>query len=281
MKRFGRVIILFLVILFLFNYKKIFSLIALPQTYKIEKTTETIFIRRDGLVLFNEDIVYSPYDGKIKFFYSNGDKVKKNSLVASIETEDGEFKFYSSSCGILSLKFDKFDFNSDSPENLYLKIDLIKLETKIVQNGDEIKIGEPIFKIIDNLYSYVYFKNDEIFKNFITGKYVYLKNIYNGEIFKGEIVENGTFFKIKFDKYIEYFLNKRIHPFEVMIFEGEIIKIKDKFMKNGGFDIKEEFKTRFIPIEGFKYIKIGEYFIFPLIEENKPLFDLLGKEIIK
>lgn len=281
MKRFGRIIILFLVILFLFNYKKVFSLFAFPQTYKIEKTTEAIFVRRDGFVLFNEDIVYSPYDGKIKFFFNNGDKVKKNSLVALIETQDGEFKFYANSCGILSLKFDDFDFNSDSLENLYIKSGLKKLKTKTVQNGDEIKIGEPIFKIIDNLYSYIYFENDEIFKNFITGKYIYLKNIYNGEIFKGEIVENASFLKIKFDRFIEYFLNERIHPFEVMIYEGEMIKIKDKFMKNGGFDIKEEFKTRFIPIESFKYIKSGGYFIFPLIEENKPLFDLLGKEIIK
>ncbi|MCX8095598.1 MAG: hypothetical protein N3D74_05380 [Caldisericia bacterium] len=281
MKRFGRIILLFLIILFLFNYKKIFSLFALPQTYKIEKTTDTIFIRKDGLVIFDEEIIYSPYDGKIKFFFSNGDKIKKNSLVASIEIPEGEFKFYSNTCGILSLKFDELDFSEEKIKNLNFE-DLTKsLETKNIKDGDEVKIGEPIFKVIDNLSSYIYFEKDKNIENFISDNYIYLKNIYNGEIFKGEILEDKEKLKIKFDKFIEYFLDNRIHPFEIMLFEGDVIKIKENFIKNGGFDIKEDFKTRFISIESFKYIKIGGYYIFPLVEENKPLFDLLGKEIIK
>lgn len=280
MKRFGRILILFLVILFLFNYKKIFSLFALPQTFKIEKTNETIFIRRDGLVLFNEDIVYSPYDGKIKLFFNHGDKVKKNTLVALIETQDGEFKFYSGSSGIISLKFDDLDFSLDKIKDFNFN-QTKNFTLKTVKDGDEVKIGEPIFKIVDNLFSYIYFEKDHLLKNFISGNYIYLKNLYNGEIFKGEIVEDGDFLKIKFDKFIEYFLDERIHPFEIMLFEGEVIKIKESFTKKDGFDLKEDFKTRFIPIENFKYIKSGGYFIFPLVEENKPLFDLIGKEIIK
>ncbi len=280
MKRFGRIFILFLVILFLFNYKRIFSLFALPQTYKIEKTNETIFVRRNGFILFNEDIVYSPYDGKIKFLFNHGDKVKKNTLVALIETQEGEFKFYSESCGIISLKFDDFDFSLDKIKNFNFTQTKI-FTTKTIKNGDEVKIGEPIFKLVDNLYSYIYFEKDDILKNFISGKFIYIRNFYNGEIFKAEINEDSDFLKIKFNKYIEYFLDERIHPFEIMLYEGEVVKIKESFMKKGGFDLKEDFKTRFISIENFKYIKIGGYFIFPLVEENKPLFDLIGKEIIK
>ncbi|MBC7195133.1 MAG: hypothetical protein H5U37_05700, partial [Caldisericia bacterium] len=104
MKRFGRITLLFLVILFLFNYKKILSYFSFPQTYKIEKANERVFIKRDGIVLFNEDIVYSPYEGKVKYYYEEGDKIKKNSLVAEIETDEGNFKFYSNSVGILSLR---------------------------------------------------------------------------------------------------------------------------------------------------------------------------------
>lgn len=280
MRRFIRVIFFFLIILFLFNYKKIFSIFSLPQTYKIENHYERVFIKRDGVILFNEDIIYSPYEGKVKYFYRDGDKVKKNSLVALITSNEGEFKFYSNSVGIFSLKFDELDFKNE------ISFDLKSLKEKfnkfkILHDGDMIKIGDPIFKIIDNLYSFVIFENDETLKNFLNSDIVYLKNIENGEIFKGEIVEKGEFIKVKFNKFIEYYLDERIYPFEILIYEGDLIKIKDSFIKNNGFDIKEDFKTRFISIEKFKFIKSGDYFIFPKIDENKPLFDLLGKEIIK
>jgi hypothetical protein len=280
LRRFIRVIFFFLIILFLFNYKKIFSIFSLPQTYKIENHYERVFIKRDGVILFNEDIIYSPYEGKVKYFYRDGDKVKKNSLVALITSNEGEFKFYSNSVGIISLKFDELDFKNE------ISFDLKSLKEKfnkfkILHDGDMIKIGDPIFKIIDNLYSFVIFENDETLKNFLNSDIVYLKNIENGEIFKGEIVEKGEFIKVKFNKFIEYYLDERIYPFEILIYEGDLIKIKDSFIKNNGFDIKEDFKTRFISIEKFKFIKSGDYFIFPKIDENKPLFDLLGKEIIK
>jgi hypothetical protein len=281
LKRLNRIIILFLVIIFLFNYKKVFSLFILPQTYKIEKITESIFIRKEGIVLFNEDIIYSPYDGRIKLLFNHGDKIKKNSLVATVDTLEGEFKFYSNLSGILSVKFDNLDFSQDEINNLNFKTLLSNLNSKKIQNGDEIKIGEPIFKIIDNLSAFIYFENDENLKNFISGKYIYLKNIYNGEIFKGEIVENTSLLKIKFNKFLEYFLDERVHPFEIMIFEGEVIKIKESFIKNGGIYLKEDLNTSFVSIKNFKYIKIGEFLIFPLIEENKSLFDLIGKVIIK
>jgi hypothetical protein len=280
LRRFIRVIFFFLIILFLFNYKKIFSIFSLPQTYKIENHYERVFIKRDGVILFNEDIIYSPYEGKVKYFYRDGDKVKKNSLIALITSNESEFKFYSNSVGIISLKFDELDFKNE------ISFDLKSLKEKfnkfkILHDGDMIKIGDPIFKIIDNLYSFVIFENDETLKNFLNSDIVYLKNIENGEIFKGEIVEKGEFIKVKFNKFIEYYLDERIYPFEIFIYEGDLIKIKDSFIKNNGFDIKEDFKTRFISIEKFKFIKSGDYFIFPKIDENKPLFDLLGKEIIK
>lgn len=281
MKRFGRIILLFLVILFLFNYKKILSYFSFPQTYKIEKANERIFIKRDGIVLFNEDIVYSPYEGKVKYYYEEGDKIKKNSLVAEIETDEGNFKFYSNSVGILSFRFDDFDFKSELSSFNLKSLKETGIKYRVLKNGDDIKIGSPIFKIIDNLYSFIVFEFDETLKNFLNEDIVYLRNIENQEIFKGEIVEKGDFVKIKFNKFIEYYLTERIYPFEILIFEGDVIKIKESFLKNGGFDIKDDFKTRFISIENFKYVKIGDFLIFPLIEENKPLFDLLGKEIIK
>lgn len=281
MKRFGRIILLFLVILFIFNYKKIFSYFSFPQTYKIEKVDERVFIRRYGIVLFNEDIVYSPYEGKVKYYYEEGDKIKKNSLVAEIKTDDSEFKFYSDSVGILSLRFDDYDFNVNTSSFDLKTLKERKIQYKVFKDGDNIKIGSPIFKIIDNLSSFIVFELDDTLKNFLNEDIIYLRNIENQEIFKGEIVEKGEYLKIKFDKFIEYYLYERVYPFDILLYEGDVIKIKSYFIKNGGFDIKDDFKTRFISIENFKYVKIGDFIIFPLVEENKALFDLLGKEIIK
>jgi len=135
--------------------------------------------------------------------------------------------------------------------------------------------------MIDNLEGYIYFKIDDDFKNFINGKSIYLKIDTNGEIFKGEIVENDKFIKIRFNKFVEYFINTKAYVFDTLIYSGNLIKIPNKFVKKDGIDLREEDGlNRFIPFESLKYIKQNDYYIFPEIEENKIIFELVGKEII-
>lgn len=283
MKRFTLILIIFILIIFLLNYKTIFSYLSLPKTYKIEKVEEAVYQKKQGVILLNQSVIYSPYEGKIKFFTNDLGKVPKDFLVCEVETTDGVFKFYSQDTGIVSRRVEELDLILDElKENPFLILDeKLNNKVKVLNDGDIIKEGEPIYRLIDNLEGYIYFKIDDDLKNFIKGNSIYLKISTNEEIFKGEIVENDKFLKIKFNKFVEYFINTKTYIFDILIYSGGLIKIPDKFVKKNGIDIREDDGlNRFIPFEGLKYIRQNGFYIFPEIEENKNIFELIGKEII-
>lgn len=283
MKRFTLILIIFILIIFLLNYKTIFSYLSLPKTYKIEKVEEAVYQKKQGVILLNQSVIYSPYEGKIKFFTNDLGKVPKDFLVCEVETTDGVFKFYSQDTGIVSRRVEELDLVLDElKENPFLILDeKLNNKVKVLNDGDIIKEGEPIYRLIDNLEGYIYFKIDDDLKNFIKGNSIYLKISTNEEIFKGEIVENDKFLKIKFNKFVEYFINTKTYIFDILIYNGSLIKIPDKFVKKNGIDIREDDGlNRFIPFEGLKYIRQNGFYIFPEIEENKNIFELIGKEII-
>jgi len=282
-KKFSFALIIFIIIIVLFNYDTIFSYLSLPKTYKIERVEEGIYQKKEGVILLNQSITYSPYEGTINFNIDDLEKVPKDFLICQVETNEGTFKFYSQDTGIVSRRIEDLDLVLDQlKENPFLAVDEeIKSSVKVISNGDIVKEGEPIFRMIDNLEGYIYFKIDDDFKNFISGNSIYLKIDTNGEIFKGEIVENDKFLKIEFNKFVEYFINTKVYVFDVLIYSGNLIKIPDKFVKKDGIDLREEDGTnRFISFEGLKYIKQNGFYIFPGIEENKVIFELVGKEII-
>jgi len=283
LKRFTLILIIFILIIFLLNYKTIFSYLSLPKTYKIEKVEEAVYQKKQGVILLNQSVIYSPYEGKIKFFTNDLGKVPKDFLVCEVETTDGVFKFYSQDTGIVSRRVEELDLVLDElKENPFLILDeKLNNKVKVLNDGDIIKEGEPIYRLIDNLEGYIYFKIDDDLKNFIKGNSIYLKISTNEEIFKGEIVENDKFLKIKFNKFVEYFINTKTYIFDILIYNGSLIKIPDKFVKKNGIDIREDDGlNRFIPFEGLKYIRQNGFYIFPEIEENKNMFELIGKEII-
>jgi len=283
LRRFTLILIIFILIIFLLNYKTIFSYLSLPKTYKIEKVEEAVYQKKQGVILLNQSVIYSPYEGKIKFFTNDLGKVPKDFLVCEVETTDGVFKFYSQDTGIVSRRVEELDLILDElKENPFLILDeKLNNKVKVLNDGDIIKEGEPIYRLIDNLEGYIYFKIDDDLKNFIKGNSIYLKISTNEEIFKGEIVENDKFLKIKFNKFVEYFINTKTYIFDILIYSGGLIKIPDKFVKKNGIDIREDDGlNRFIPFEGLKYIRQNGFYIFPEIEENKNIFELIGKEII-
>jgi len=282
-KKFSLALIIFIIIIVLFNYDTIFSYLSLPKTYKIEEVEESVYQKKEGVILLNQSITYSPYEGIINFNIDDMEKVPKDFLICQVETDEGSFKFYSQDTGIVSRRIEDLDLVLDQlKENPFLAIDKeVKSSVKVINNGDIVKEGEPIFRMIDNLEGYIYFKIDDDFKNFINGKSIYLKIDTNGEIFKGEIVENDKFIKIRFNKFVEYFINTKAYVFDTLIYSGNLIKIPNKFVKKDGIDLREQDGlNRFIPFESLKYIKQNDYYIFPEIEENKIIFELVGKEII-
>lgn len=282
MRRFTLVPIIFILIIILLNYKTIFSYLSLPKTYKIEKIEDTIFLKKQGVILLNQYLTYSPYEGTIKFYIDDLAKVPKDFLICEVLTQEGVFKFYSQDSGIVSRRIEEFDLVFDElKENPFLITnEKFNNLVKILNDGEPVKEGEPIFRLIDNLEGYIYIKIDNDIQNFIKGDKVYLKIDINGEIFKGEIVENSEFLKIKFNKFIEYFINTKFYIFEFLIYSGSLIKIPEKYVKNGGADLKDkDGLNRFIPFEGLKYIRKDGFYIFPEIKDNQTIFELIGKEI--
>lgn len=283
MRRFTLILIIFILIIILLNYKTIFSYLSLPKQYKIEKVEDTVFLKKQGIILLNQHLIYSPYEGTIKFYIDDLSKVPKDCLICEVITKEGVFKFYSQDTGIVSRRIEEFDLVFDElKENPFLITDeKFNNKVKILNDQDSVKEGEPIFRLIDNLEGYIYIKIDNDIKNFIKGDQVYLKINTNGEIFKGEIVENDKFLKIKFNKFIEYFINTKTYIFEVLIYSGSLIKIPEKYVKNDGVDLKDSDGLNiFITFKGLKYIQQYGFYIFPEIEENKTIFELIGKEII-
>lgn len=283
MRRFTLILIIFILIIILLNYKTIFSYLSLPKQYKIEKVEDTVFLKKQGIILLNQHLIYSPYEGTIKFYIDDLSKVPKDCLICEVITKEGVFKFYSQDTGIVSRRIEEFDLVFDElKENPFLITDeKFNNKVKILNDQDSVKEGEPIFRLIDNLEGYIYIKIDNDIKNFIKGDQVYLKINTNGEIFKGEIVENDKFLKIKFNKFIEYFINTKTYIFEVFIYSGSLIKIPEKYVKNDGVDLKDSDGLNiFITFKGLKYIQQYGFYIFPEIEENKTIFELIGKEII-
>lgn len=283
MRRFTLALIIFILLILLFNFKTIFSYLSLPKTYKIEKNEESIFLKKTGIILLNQDITFSPYEGVVKFKCEDLEKVPKDFLVCEIETNEGVFKFYTKNSGIISKRIDEFDLILDElKNNPFLVLDN-KMKNKVsnLKDGDKIKEGEPVFRLIDNLEGYIYLKLDNDLKNFINGKVLYLRMDTNNEIFKCEILENEKFLKLKFNKFIEYFINNKTYIFDVLLFSGNVIKIPEKFIKKGGFDIKDEDGfNKFVRFEGLKYIRQNGFYIFPDINENKEIFELVGKEVV-
>ncbi len=283
MKRITLVIIIFVIIILLINYKTIFSYLSLPKTYRIEKVEESVFIKKQGVIILNQSITYSPYEGVINFYVDDLKKVPKDFLICEVQTMEGAFKFFSQDTGIVSKRIDEFDLVLDElKEDPFIIIDEKMVnKVKVLNNNDSVKEGEPIYRMIDNLEGFIYFKIDDDYKNFINGNSIYLKIDTNGEIFKGEIIQDEKFLKVRFNKFIEYFINTKIYVFDVLIYSGNLIKIPDKFVKKDGIDLREDDGlNRFIPFKGLKYIRQNGFYIFPEIEENKNIFELIGKEII-
>lgn len=283
MKRFIFIILIFILIIFVLNYKTIFSYFSIPKAHKIELINEDIYVKKQGIVLLNQSITYSPYEGKIEFFVDELKKVPKDHLICQIETNDGVFKFYSQNSGLISKKIEELDLILDQLfENPFLIVENnLNNSVKILDNGDLVKEGEAIFKLIDNLEGYIFFKLDDEMNDFIKGRTLYLKMDTNQESFRGEIVERDKFLKVKFNKFVEYFIYRKIYIFDILIYSGETIKIPERYVKKNGIDIKDDDGfTKFLPFDGLKYIKKDGFYIFPNITENKIIFEFNGKEVI-
>ena len=284
MRRWVLIIIIVSVIFVSIKGKDVLSFLSIPDTVKLESMESKIVVNKKAFALLKEKIVFSPYEGRVEYFFKEGDRVPKDTLVAQIETENGIFKFFAPESGIFSKKFDEISL-SENIDKIEIKEYLKDNKTPKYKTLEALTIlhpGDPVFRIVDNLSTTLYVLEDSILDKLIEDREIFIEDEIRGEeipIYLKGISEN--LIELEMEIHVEDFINNRTPIINIIAFEGKVIKIPKRFIKKNGIMINDENNSVFISLDNLFFVKKDNYFVFPFIEENKKLFKFSGKDIIK
>jgi len=204
-------------------------------------------------------------------------KQQREDIMKQINSNIIEYN--SDRSGILSFKIDGYE-NKFTKSNRdaygYKDFENLTEEYKAVSNNENVEVGQPIFKIINNFEWYMLIKIDNIsnIESYEEGKSIVVscKDI-EGEL-KGRIIKikkNGNKGTIlcKFDRDFQYFYDKRIIDVDIILSKHESYKIPRKALTelNGakGVYIKDVSGiVKFRPVKVLKeddeyaYIRVGD-----------------------
>lgn len=284
MRRWVLIIIIVSVIFVFIKGKDVLSFLSIPDTVKLESMESKIVVNKKAFALLKEKIIFSPYEGRVEYFFKEGDRVPKDTLVAQIETENGIFKFFAPESGIFSKKFDEISL-SENIDKIEIKEYLKDNKTPKYKTLEALTIlhpGDPVFRIVDNLSATLYVLKDNILDKLIEDREIFIEDEIRGEeipIYLKGISEN--LIELEMEIHVEDFINNRTPIINIIAFEGKVIKIPKRFIKKNGIMINDENNSVFISLDNLFFVKKDNYFVFPFIEENKKLFKFSGKDIIK
>ena len=284
MRRWVLIIIIVSVIFVFIKGKDVLSFLSIPDTVKLESMESKIVVNKKVLALLKEKIVFSPYKGKVEYFFKEGDRVPKDTLVAQIETENGIFKFFAPESGIFSKKFDEISL-SENIDKIEIKEYLKDNKTPKYKTLEALTIlhpGDPVFRVVDNLSATLYVLKDNILDKLIEDREIFIEDEIRGEeipIYLKGISEDLV--ELEMGIHVEDFINNRTPIINIIAFEGKVIKIPKRFIKKDGIMINDENNSVFISLDNLFFVKKDNYFVFPFIEENKKLFKFSGKDIIE
>ena len=284
MRRWVLIIIIVSVIFVFIKGKDVLSFLSIPDTVKLESMESKIVVNKKAFALLKEKIIFSPYEGRVEYFFKEGDRVPKDTLVAQIETENGIFKFFAPESGIFSKKFDEISL-SENIDKIEIKEYLKDNKTPKYKTLEALTIlhpGDPVFRIVDNLSATLYVLKDSILDKLIEDREIFIEDEIRGEeipIYLKGISEN--LIELEMEIHVEDFINNRTPIINIIAFEGKVIKIPKRFIKKNGIMINDENNSVFISLDNLFFVKKDNYFVFPFIEENKKLFKFSGKDIIK
>jgi len=283
-RRWVLIIIIVSVIFVFIKGKDVLSFLSIPDTVKLESMESKIVVNKKAFALLKEKIIFSPYEGRVEYFFKEGDRVPKDTLVAQIETENGIFKFFAPESGIFSKKFDEISL-SENIDKIEIKEYLKDNKTPKYKTLEALTIlhpGDPVFRIVDNLSATLYVLKDNILDKLIEDREIFIEDEIRGEeipIYLKGISEN--LIELEMEIHVEDFINNRTPIINIIAFEGKVIKIPKRFIKKNGIMINDENNSVFISLDNLFFVKKDNYFVFPFIEENKKLFKFSGKDIIK
>ncbi|RLD14714.1 MAG: hypothetical protein DRI28_02860 [Caldiserica bacterium] len=284
MRRWILIIIIVSVIFVFIKGKDVLSFLSIPDTVKLESVESKIVVNKKAFALLKEKIIFSPYEGRVEYFFKEGDRVPKDALVAQIETENGIFKFFAPESGIFSKKFDEVSLTENINKieiEKYLK-DNKTPKYKTLEALTILHPGDPVFRVVDNLSATLYVLKDNILDKLIEDREIFIEDEIRGEeipIYLKGISEDLV--ELEMGIHVEDFINNRTPIINIIAFEGKVIKIPKRFIKRDGIMINDENNSIFISLDSLFFVKKDNYFVFPFIEENKKLFKFSGKDIIK
>lgn len=207
----------------------------------MDEIQESIFNKEYDKATLLKDQLLMYYD-KQRYISGNNSLID-NSLDSLKEQRENIIKqinsniisYHSNESGILSFKIDGYE-NKFTKNNIeaygYNDFDNLTKEHESVSDKGNVRVGEPIFKIINNFEWYMLIKIDNTrdIENYEEGKSIVISSKDIGGELRGRIIKinkNGNKGTIlcKFDRDFQYYYDKRIVNADIILGKYESYKI--------------------------------------------------------
>lgn len=213
---------------------------------------------------------------------------KRDSLKKQFS--ENAINYYCSEAGIVSYNIDGYEeiysfHNKDDYNYSNFKIENVKITT--IEDGQEINVGEPIFKIVDNFEWYMLLKIEDLkdISNYEEGDFILVGSKELDEEFKGIIINinkknaKGTIL-CKFNKGFNKIYDKRFINIDIIKYKHDGFKIPKKSIveKDGlkGVYIKDiSGIVKFKPVE---ILKEDDKFVYLSSGDDNNMLSLKGKD---
>lgn len=210
----------------------------------IEEIQQSIFNKEYDKATLLKDKLLMYYD---KQKYISGDNTLIDNSLDSLKQQREKIikqinsniiNYHSNESGIISFKIDGYEdkFTENNMETYgYNDFENLVEDYKTVSNNQSVRVGEPIFKIINNFEWYMLIKIDNLkdIEGYEEGKSIVVScRDVEGEL-RGRIIKinkNGSKGTIlcKFDRDFQYYYDKRIIKADIILGKYESYKIPKK-----------------------------------------------------
>ncbi|GAB6100592.1 hypothetical protein JCM16358_24710 [Halanaerocella petrolearia] len=143
-----------LIILVAFNLLGYHSSQITKASYQILKHN----FKTSGLLIRDEKVVFAPQAGEIELKLSEGERLNAGNHIATIHNGQQRDELYNYRPGILSYKVDGLETTlsvKNRGDLTYKKFQKVKGEINRVNDGNQVNIGRPLFKVINNFQVYL------------------------------------------------------------------------------------------------------------------------------
>lgn len=294
-----KVILMIIGVYFIFAAYGFVHDLVIAGLVKVELVKSNVIqntIPSTGLLVRNETIITSPYNGKLKILVKEGERVRVGQVVAqvralSLDSPNGEklFNITAKKAGIVSFKIDGLEeiYTQKNLKALDLnKIETLKPENHQIVEGSDIESGKPVFRIINNLDPVYIVTSQADQKPFADEDSVLISWGTEGQSYRASIVERDLagkkgLYLLSVSDYDNTLMILRKLDFKVITerYEGCVVPREAIIAKDGKDGIytlyKERVKWKSIEVEG----RVGEQVVVSGINPDTPV--VINPELVK